>query len=253
MNKNELFQFESNVDLSNNQNIKKIKLENNELNNSSLNMKMNNNMNMYNNSKLNVDSHLNNNEKDNNNNKLYFFKFVMYNANIENNYSEFQYKVFWISSIEIIIFVLSLLLISVKLHGYTFAATVTHLAKSVIGFIILRNAPSTDKVIENLDGFENNTYDEINRKLEYEFNVLLERAEQKLKVLMVIYFVMNITCLILDVILLGITFGKIKSIQVYIFDLLILISFLSKNLVNFSNASLEHILENGFVKFIQSG
>lgn len=214
MNKNELFQYESNVDLSNKQGIKKIKLESNEISN--LHIVMNENS----------DSQIN--ERSNNINKLFFFKFVMYNTNIENNYSEFQYKVFWISTIECIIFVLSLILISIKLHGYTFAATTTHLLKSVIGFLILRNAPSTDKVIENLDGFENNTYDEINRKLEYEFNVLIERAEQKLKVLMVIYFILNITCLILDIVLLGVTLGKMKVIQIYLFDFLILICFLSK-------------------------
>lgn len=214
MNKNELFQYESNVDLSNKQGIKKIKLESNEMSN--LHIVMNENS----------DSQIN--ERSNNINKLFFFKFVMYNTNIENNYSEFQYKVFWISTIECIIFVLSLILISIKLHGYTFAATTTHLLKSVIGFLILRNAPATDKVIENLDGFENNTYDEINRKLEYEFNVLIERAEQKLKVLMVIYFILNITCLILDIVLLGVTLGKMKVIQIYLFDFLILICFLSK-------------------------
>lgn len=214
MNKNELFQYESNVDLSNKQGIKKIKLESNEISN--LHIVMNENS----------DSQIN--ERSNNINKLFFFKFVMYNTNIENNYSEFQYKVFWISTIECIIFVLSLILISIKLHGYTFAATTTHLLKSVIGFLILRNAPATDKVIENLDGFENNTYDEINRKLEYEFNVLIERAEQKLKVLMVIYFILNITCLILDIVLLGVTLGKMKVIQIYLFDFLILICFLSK-------------------------
>jgi len=76
-----------------------------------------------------------------------------------------------------------------------------HMARSVIGFIILKNLPNTYQVIENMKDYESQTLEEIQNFMIGNFKVMLSENEAKLKPFLITYFILTIVNLIIDIIM----------------------------------------------------
>jgi hypothetical protein len=138
--------------------------------------------------------------KEKNKEKYLFFKFLMYNSKIEINFESFMGNVYWISLLEGSIWILQWALF---LSSPSSLAVVwfflPHLARAIVGFIILRNLPNTFQVIENLRDYENQTLDDIQNQMLNNFKSLLTESEGKIRPWLISYFVLTIIDLLIDI------------------------------------------------------
>lgn len=165
----------------------------------------------------------------NNEEKIFFFKFLNFNTKIEMNYDQFAMTIYWTGILELLLFLLSMLFFII---GYFLAGfLIVHLSRSIIGLCIVRNMPLTHHVIENLNGFENESLEDINKKLNDEFKKLLHITEENLKTSLVLYFINSIICFVIDavgIILLVSKKSYLDNPQVFFFCLCTLGALLSK-------------------------
>lgn len=140
--------------------------------------------------------------KEKNREKYLFFKFLMYNSKIEINFESFMGNIYWISLLEGSIWILQWALF---LSSPSSLAVVwfflPHLARAIVGFIILRNLPNTFQVIENLRDYENQSLDDIQNQMLNNFKGLLANNEAKLQPWLISYFVLTIIDLIIDIVM----------------------------------------------------
>jgi len=136
--------------------------------------------------------------KEKNSEKLFFWKFLIYNSKIEMNYDQFTQIIFWNSIFEIIFFVFSF--ISIFLISPVFLIFFVHFIRSIIGLVLICKLPLTHQVIENISGYENESLNEISNKLTIEFRRLLEKTENSVKCLLIAYFIMSIIGILIDLV-----------------------------------------------------
>jgi hypothetical protein len=178
--------------------------ENNKINN---NPKKEENLNNQKHTELQIKSE----NKDKNQEKLFFWKFLIYNSKIEMNYDQFSQIIYWNGVFEIIFVVLSL--ISIFTISPVFVIFFVHLIRSIIGFVLICKLPLTHQVIENLSGCENESLNEISRKLTVEFRRLLEKTEESVKCLLITYFILSILGLLVDIISLIVLMAKMSMYE----------------------------------------
>lgn len=137
-----------------------------------------------------------------NNEKISFFKFLMYATKAEHMIEEFQDLLYWVSIFESLLFVICILLFI--MHPLTFGpfwAFITHAVRAALGFIILHRLPATHLVIDNLNDFEESSIEQIENQIVENYRTLIANNEGRLKIITIVYFVFTIINIIIDNIL----------------------------------------------------
>jgi len=126
----------------------------------------------------------------------------MYNSKIEINFESFMNNIYWISLLEgaLFIFLFALFCSSPSSLAMMWAF-LPHLARSVIGFVILSRLPNTFQVIENLKDYENQSLEDIQSQMLQNFKTLLAENEGSLKPFLQTYFGLTVFDILLDIIM----------------------------------------------------
>lgn len=134
--------------------------------------------------------------------KMRFFKFLMYNTKVEIHLEELQSYLLWVSILENVVWLVCLALFisspSTMKINWTF---IYHVARAGVGIMLLFYIPKTFQVIENLQDFESNSLDDIQKGMETNYVSLLQQNEKVLKPLLMIYFILTVISVIIDIIL----------------------------------------------------
>ena len=127
------------------------------------------------------------------------FKYILYATKIEIKFNSIVRLVYNTSIFEIYLWVLCfcLCLTAPKEMYYTWILTI-HIAKGILGLILLNGMPKTFEIIENISKYpnfnENKIMDLIKNDLEYSF--MIKWKENKAKFL--VYLILNISCCVID-------------------------------------------------------
>lgn len=152
--------------------------------------------------KLEIEKNAYTKNKEKNEEKIHFFKFLIYNTKIEINYEKIQSYLYWGSITE---FAVWLVLLALFISDPSSMAInwlfVYHVARGSIGIIIICKIPKTHEVLEDMGEFENSSLEEVQRGLESKYALLLQKADIVLKPLLMAYFIITIISLLVDIII----------------------------------------------------
>jgi hypothetical protein len=216
---------------------------NNNNNNIQISQKNSNNIVSNSNNNINSDNDTPVHRRKTNEEKLFFFKFLNYNTKIEMHYDQFALMIYWTSILDIVLFLISLFFI-----GFTSSLVfvlIVHVARGVVGFCLIKNMPLTHQVIDNLNGFEDDSLEIISNKLTIEFKKQLNLTEEKLKTCLVMYFISCILCLIIDVIGVMLVITRLNAKEdtgLFFFLLIVMIVLLGKIMLFYNNLFIKILL-----------
>jgi hypothetical protein len=173
--------------------------------------------------------------KSKNEEKLVFFKFLIYNTKIEVHLNQLQGYLYWISIMEFALWIvlLACFISSPSSMGLNWLF-IYHIARGCVGLFTLIKIPGTHEVIENLAEFENTSLEELQKNLELRYAELLNQHERGLRPLLVVYFVLTIISLIIDFILLIVLATQLYDLSVQYRNYIVLITlviFISKEFI----------------------
>ena len=132
--------------------------------------------------------------------KFMLFKFMTYNAKYEISYEAFIGNLYWISFLEISIWIiLCALFISSPSNLEMMWCYIFHLPRSIIGFVILKYLPNSYNAIEKLKDFENSSLEDIKNQMIDNYKQVLSESDPKLKPLLIFYFLLTIFNLMIDI------------------------------------------------------
>jgi hypothetical protein len=159
-----------------------------------------------------------------NNEKINFFRFLMYTTKAEHMIEEFQDLLYWVSIFEGFLFIICILLFIMYPSIFSpFWAFITHAIRSILGFIILKRIPSTHLVIENLNNFEDKSIQEIENQILDNYRTLIANNEGRLKIITIVYFIFTIINIIIDNILFFFLTNQWSKFEVELYNLIGLI------------------------------
>jgi hypothetical protein len=143
------------------------------------------------------DIYLKNLEK--NQEKILFFKFLIYNTKVEMHIDKFLSYFYWISLIEFFVWLVLLMLFisSPKTMSINWLF-IYHVARGSLGIFITFRTPNTHQVIENIADYENSSLEEIQKSLEMKYVELIQQNDTILKPLLISYFIITIIGFIID-------------------------------------------------------
>jgi hypothetical protein len=137
--------------------------------------------------------------KVNNKEKLEFWKFLMYSTKAEIHINSFLSLLFWVSILEIFMYIIgfALFISSPKTYGIFWLFT-PHVVRAILGLIILRKVPHSHTVIEELKDCSDDSITDIENHILSTYKNLLSNSESSLRPLLIIYFVFTIIDIIVD-------------------------------------------------------
>jgi hypothetical protein len=136
---------------------------------------------------------------DKNKQKVGFFRFLIYSTKIEIHIEEFQCLLFWVSLLEIVLFIFAFLLFISDTDKFAlFWTFITHVIRAIIGFMVLKRFPDTHNLIEDIGDCENSTIEEIESAIVQKYKNILSNNEHRLKPVLIAYFVFTIIDIIVD-------------------------------------------------------
>ena len=163
--------------------------------------------------------------KEKNEEKILFFKFLIYNTKIEMHIDKFLSYFYWVSLIEFFIWlVLLMLFISSPRTMSINWLFIYHVARGSIGIFILFKTPGTHQVIDNIADCENSSLEEIQKNLELKYAELLQENTNILKPLLISYFVITIIGFVIDLLALIIIALNIESKHNQLRNFVVLVS-----------------------------
>lgn len=137
--------------------------------------------------------------KKNNQEKVGFFRFLMYTTKAEYVIDEFHEMLFWVSIFEIVLFIICVaLFISSPSDFSSFWAFLTHVVRASLGFVLLKRIPHSYEAIENLNNFENSTMEDTENQILENYKSIISANESRIKPILILYFVFTIIDLIID-------------------------------------------------------
>jgi len=189
-----------------------IDLEMNDFNNNHIEENDNNNANNFNKNEESPAKDFEDNSNDINNllmlkeknkkiniDKIGFFKFLIYSTKAEIHINSFKDLLYWISLLEIFLYVLSILLfISSPSNFYIFWTFTTHCIRGIIGLIVLFRIPDSHLAVENIESFDSTSIETLQDQLVSNYFNILQENESKIKPLLIVYFVFTIINIIVD-------------------------------------------------------
>lgn len=146
--------------------------------------------------------------------RIGFFSFLSYASKGEMAFDQFQGILFWNSLLEFFIFfVCFVLFCSYPSQMWRNMFFIFHAIRGVIALMVLKNLPTTSKVIENLENFENDSLQNIQSKIYSEYKNLLKKAENKIRSLMYVYWLLTLFNFLLDFIIFCVLLSEWGKIQ----------------------------------------
>jgi len=131
--------------------------------------------------------------------KIGFFKFLIYSTKAEIHINSFKDLLFWISLLEIFLYILSILLfISSPSNFYLFWTFTTHCVRGVIGLVVLFRIPDSHLAVENIESFDSSSIETLQEQMVTNYFKLLQDNESRIKPLLIVYFVFTIINIIAD-------------------------------------------------------
>jgi hypothetical protein len=139
------------------------------------------------------------NNKNVNQDKIGFFKFLIYSTKAEIYINSFKSLLFWVSLCEIFLYILSVLLFfSSPKTFYLFWAFTTHLIRGIIGLLALFRIPDSYMSVENMERYDSSSIQSLQRDFLNDFLQNLQENEPRIKPLLITYFIFTIINIILD-------------------------------------------------------
>jgi hypothetical protein len=139
------------------------------------------------------------NNKKVNQDKVGFFKFLIYSTKAEIHITSFKDLLFWMSLCEIFLYIISVLLFfSSPSSFYIFWAFTTHFIRGIIGLLALFRIPDSYLSVENVERYDTSSIESMQRDLTSNFLQILQENEPKIKPLLIAYFIITIINVILD-------------------------------------------------------
>lgn len=134
-----------------------------------------------------------------NNEKIQFSSFLVYSLKSEIHLNSFLSLIYWVSILEIFLYMVGLCLFisSPKNYGIFWIFT-PHVLRATLGFIILRKVPYSHTVIETIGDNENNTITDVEKNIIQTYKNLLSNSESTLRPLLITYFILTIIDIIVD-------------------------------------------------------
>jgi hypothetical protein len=168
-----------------------------------------------------------------NQDKVGFFKFLIYSTKAEIHLNSFKGLLYWVSLCEIFLYILSILLfISSPNSFYIFWTFTTHLIRGIFGMIILFRIPDSYMCLENIEKYDSSSIESLQRDLTSNYFQILSENESRIKPFLITYFIFTIVNCIIDNIIFFYLLIKWEY-QEYslanIFGLLLIIVFFSNN------------------------
>ena len=115
------------------------------------------------------------------------------------NSNSFKDLLYWVSLLEIFLFVLSLLLFLSSPHNFSiFWFFTTHLARGIIGLIALFRIPDSYLSVENVDRYDSSSIEALQRDFISNFLQILQDNQPRIKPLLISYFIITIVNVLLD-------------------------------------------------------
>lgn len=131
--------------------------------------------------------------------KMNFWRFLMYSTKAEIYICEFHNLLYWVSLLEIFLYLIGLaLFISSPKNFSEFWAFTTHIIRAILGLIVLKRLPNSSTVIEEVRESENSTLEDIQSKVLQTYKNLLSNNEGRIKPVLTAYFALTIIDIIID-------------------------------------------------------
>lgn len=131
--------------------------------------------------------------------KIGFFKFLIYSTKAEIHINSFKDLLYWISLLEIFLYMLSILLfISSPSNFYIFWTFTTHCIRGIIGLIVLFRIPDSHLALENIESFDSSSIETLQEQMVGNYFKIIQENESKIKPLLIVYFVLTIVNIIVD-------------------------------------------------------
>jgi hypothetical protein len=135
----------------------------------------------------------------NNREKLSFWTFLVYSTKAEIYICEFHNLLFWVSLLELFLYVIGVaLFISSPKNFSEFWAFTTHAIRAILGLIVLRRLPNSSDVIEEIKEFDNSTIEDVQIKIFENYKNLLSKNEGRVHSFLKAYFAFTIIDIIVD-------------------------------------------------------
>lgn len=167
--------------------------DDNNLNNQARNIQ--NNINNYNemmllkekNKKINLD-------------KIGFFKFLIYTTKAEIHINSFKDILYWMSLLEIFLYILSILLfISSPRNFYIFWTFTPHCVRGILGMIVLFRIPDSHLAVENIDNYDDSSIEALQEQMVGKYFEILQENEPRFKPILLTYFIFTVINIIIDI------------------------------------------------------
>jgi len=131
--------------------------------------------------------------------KIGFFKFLIYSTKAEIHINSFKDLLYWISLLEIFLYLLSILLfISSPSNFYIFWTFTTHCVRGLIGLIVLFRIPDSHLAFENIENFDSTSIETLQEQMVSNYFKILQDNESRIKPLLTVYFIFTIINIIVD-------------------------------------------------------
>jgi hypothetical protein len=172
-----------------------------------------------------INNHVLKANKQKNEERIVFFKFLIYNTKIEVHITQLQGYLYWISILEFALWIvlLACFISSPSSMGINWLF-IYHIARGGVGIFILIKIPSTHEVIENLTEFESTSLEDLQKDLQLRYAELLNQYERALRPLLIVYFILTIISLIIDFILFVVLATQLYDLSIQYRNYVVLIT-----------------------------
>ncbi len=134
--------------------------------------------------------------------KIGFFKFLIYSTKAEIHINSFKDLLYWISLLEIFLYILSILLfISSPSNFYIFWTFTTHCVRGVVGLIVLFRIPDSYLAVENIENFDSTSIETLQEQMATNYFNILQENESRIKPLLIVYFTFSVINIIVDIVI----------------------------------------------------
>jgi uncharacterized membrane protein (DUF373 family) len=146
-----------------------------------------------------IDKSIYNKNLKTNQEKIAFWKFLMYGTKAEVHINSIQALLYWVSIMELFLFALGLaLFISSPNNFAIFWAFITHVVRAILGLILLKRLPGTHLVIEELKEYEDSTIQDVENNILQLYKNMLSNNEKSIGRILLWYFIFTIIDIIMD-------------------------------------------------------
>lgn len=141
--------------------------------------------------------------------KIGFYKFLIYSTKAEIQINSFKDLLYWVSLLEIFLYIISILLfISSPSNFYIFWTFTTHAARGVIGMLLLFRIPDSHLSVENIDAFDSSSIESLQEQMASNYITLLQNNESRIKPFLIVYFILTLVNIVVDIIVFAYLIAK---------------------------------------------